>query len=745
MKYCTLISLLLLVAGTYGQTPIDLSDNLQIQSGDNLLLNTNIYSFSDAAQNGVILIKDVQNVTIDGNQSELHGAAFQGYAIKIENATNITLKNFKMIKGYFYAIHAINSSGIVIENSTISENKRDDAGWIVIFQGAADAHGGAVFMDSCQTSTISDNTMTGQNDGVAIYNCSNIDILNNDLSWNTSYGIRMFHSHYCNILDNNASHINRPLTDPSDCAAILLLDAFNNKVERNDFSHSGDGIFLNNYYSMEPANNYFAYNDCSYSPHNAIEAVFSDGNIFNHNTCNHSNYGFWLGYSFNSIIDSNEIRFNAGLDADGGGGIAIDRGYNNVISHNIIANNSQGVRLWDGSPIAPYNSNDSKDYMLSLNTFYGNRIALNATSTENLSVTNNDFDKNFTDISLSGATAGTMINNCNFGNTIGYFIENKGPLDINAQGNWFPDFSALDPGLLDCKIYDESDHPPLGKVDISNYSLVNYDLTANASGDLTEPDSAVWDAYYYVEDAAETNISWDYNDRQSGAASLFCDTESGFDVHLHYFPAGDKLAFWNLDPTGSLKFAIKINITDPGNLWGVQESFVRLGDACGNYIQFNNEYGTTNPNPVLNQALNTWKNFEIPLDGNSTWILSSNGVLDLNQPISYIEFNVDVWEYGYEMWLDDVQLPVATSATRETEALAFQLSPNPAQEYLAVQSTRDLGLKTWEITDALGKVLGSGSFPIDGKINVSGLDNGVYILMLKGSMGYGARKFVVLK
>ncbi len=114
-----------------------------------------------------------------------------------------------------------------------------------------------------------------------LYNSAHAEIDSNDFAWNTSYGIRMFWTDSSFIHDNVANHINRPLLDPSDCAALLMIVSKENVVLRNDLSYSGDGVFLGEYQHSTPAsNNYFAYNQCSGSPHNAVEATFADGNIF---------------------------------------------------------------------------------------------------------------------------------------------------------------------------------------------------------------------------------------------------------------------------------------------------------------------------------------------------------------------------------------------------------------------------------------------------------------------------------
>jgi hypothetical protein len=63
----------------------------------------------------------------------------------------------------------------------------------------------------------------------------------------------------------------------------------------------GDGFFLAGmipaYEYAECDNNLFEDNDGSYSPNNAFEATFSQGNIFRSNLANFSSYGFWLGFS----------------------------------------------------------------------------------------------------------------------------------------------------------------------------------------------------------------------------------------------------------------------------------------------------------------------------------------------------------------------------------------------------------------------------------------------------------------
>jgi len=424
----------------FSQSYLPLQDNWQIPSDTSIKIIAGNYSFSDIAVDGVIQIVNKSNITIDGDSVTVDGVDTVGYMIYIENSNNITIKNFQAVKHYYYAVYVKSSQNITINDCNFSQNKRDSLGWILVWDPVNKALGGGVLMDDCRDSELFSNTMQIQNDGIALYNCDNISIHDNLLSWNTGFGIRMNITDSCYIYNNDCSHINR-IIDPSDCAAILLVGSHFNRVEYNDFTYSGDGIFLKEKEFIPTlSSNYFAYNDCSYSPHNAIEAVFSDGNVFKHNIANHSNYGFWLGYSYNTVVDSNEIQFNAGIDADGGGGIAVDRGYNNTFTNNIINNNSNGIKVWEGSPI---NSNTSHDYLIENNTFYGNQQAIYAENTDRLIVKNNEFKNNGNGITINGSSIEDTIIDCAFNNNIMFYIENNSASDIYAVNNLFPDDTAL--------------------------------------------------------------------------------------------------------------------------------------------------------------------------------------------------------------------------------------------------------------------------------------------------------------
>jgi len=456
-KISFLLAIILMPVMMFSQTYIPITNNMVIYSNANIKFAAGNYVFADPELNGVIQITGQHDIILDGDSCTVNGTNYIGYMIKISNSHNVIIKNFDSVFKYNYAVYISNSDHIIINGNDFSRNKVDSSGTINVWADYQYALGGGVFLNLCRAVQIFDNIMKYQNDGVAAYHSDSLKIHDNDFAWNTSFGIRMFWTDTCYIYNNVASHINRPKTDPSDCAAILMIVANKNKVENNDFTYSGDGIFLGQYQNSNiQNNNYFAYNECSFSPHNAIEATFADGNIYKHNICNDSPYGFWLGYSFNSIVDSNEVAGNYYL------GIAIDRGFNNTITHNTITSNPNGIELWKGSPITGYENQDSKDYYIYHNTIEGNEIGVSLTNTTHVVMKNNDFNDNQSSgIYLASTAPGDTITNNLFKLTTAFHIKNGSIDDVYAVSN---SFLPSDSVMISEKIYDHNDNTSAGVV-----------------------------------------------------------------------------------------------------------------------------------------------------------------------------------------------------------------------------------------------------------------------------------------
>lgn len=659
---------LILFSSSFAQTYVDLEDNMQIESNSWIVINPGNYTIPDVGNDGLIQIDGKENIIIDGEGVTVDGTNYQGYMVKINNSSYINIRNFDAVSHYYYAVYITNSDHIQINGNDFSWNKVDSAGWISIWTDYQQALGGGVMMYQTIAAQIYDNNMKYQNDGVALYHCDSVIVNNNDFSWNTSFGIRMYFTDTCNIQNNNCSHVNRPFTNPSDCAAILLIVSNNNYVANNDFTFSGDGIFLGQFeYSQIPNNNYFGYNNCSYSPHNAIEATFADGNIFEYNNCNYSHYGLWLGYSYNTVVRFNDIEGNQYA------GIAVDRGYNNLFESNYINYNPTGIELWEGDPIPPYQNQNSENYTIVGNALEGNKLAISLDNTEQTVVVSNGFINNRGGIYIAGeAQNDTLIYNY-FHNTTDYYFENRSTDDIRAYDNGY---IINDTEIIACKIFDHNDDPAYGEVLWQPFlpgedPLFQYDFPH----DMAEPD-AVWYAYpeacWGYGDTLPTLTEWDYSEKVAGEASVHVITGNGWDIGVMYRPAGDSIPSWSLTDQDTLVFWIKsLN----NSQYGFQFCNVVLGNNCGDYFNYSASAGT-----ILNPSIGQWKEIRMPLAGVWPWARTAYGNISLDE-ISYIEIHADTWDYGFELWIDGVTFNPLTTAINKNEKTVkifdVRISPNP--------------------------------------------------------------------
>ena len=654
--------LLLLAVGIWAlphvfcQTILPLTDQMEIPSNSDIKIQPGTYSFADMGRDGVIRIVNKENITLDGTDVEVTGSAFTGFMILIENSRNITIRNFSKVDKYYYALSAKQSSDIKIIDNNFSYNKKDTTGWIYIWTGVSEALGGGVLFDRCSDSEIRGNLMTQQNDGVALYECDNITIYENTLNWNCGFGIRMNFTNNCHIHHNDCSHVNR-ITDPSDCAAILLIVSNNNRVEHNDLTYSGDGVFLGQYeYSDIPNNNYFGYNDCSYSPHNAIEATFADGNVYVGNKCNFSHYGFWLGYSFNSIVEDNEIIGN--LQS----GVAVDRGFRNTFRNNVISQNPYGFELWEGGIINPYGDQFSHHYWIYDNLIEGNVWGISAINTENLVVKNNTFSRNKEDIYFEGQSFNDTITGNIFRSPTLFHLRNASSDKIYAPNNTY--IPMIDT-LIRQRISGNIEWQPFLRAE---EPMIQF----NPPCDMAER-PGVWTIYAdpgYGHRRDET-LTWDYTDRKVGAASIKMYTPRGWDVGLNYRPADDSLALWSLQESDTLTFWIK-TIKQPS--YGFQAFHIRVGNTNQGYFEY------TAAATLLNNAHNTWRKYRVPLKGNTAYVRNVVGNMSLEN-VNYVEFRADTWDFGYTLWLDGVQFrecnPTGIRDNPVTNNLESGCYPNP--------------------------------------------------------------------
>ena len=178
----------------------------------------------------------------------------------------------------------------------------------------------------------------------------------------------------------------------------------------------------------------FEENDASYSPNNAFEGVFSRGNTYRGNKADHSNYGFWLGFSSDCTLTNNQIHGNHQA------GIAVENGIHFEVLDNDIQNNTHGILIWTRSYEFLKNVPDinatSLDWRIERNKLVQNKKAIRIAADqnhgvrpleeqrssilpENHVVRNNEIRDNIIGVELERANA-THIT----GNTLDNFVAN---------------------------------------------------------------------------------------------------------------------------------------------------------------------------------------------------------------------------------------------------------------------------------------------------------------------------------
>jgi parallel beta-helix repeat protein len=343
-----------------------------------------------------IIEVEADGVVLDMAGAVLDGEDFSGVGILVRRRSDVTIRN-GMIRGFYQGLQIENCQRVTIENCVVSDNHNPvDAGWLAdTANPSEDGFGGGIHLSHVTDSLIEGNTTTNNFNGLDLVRCERVTVRGNDASNSGNVGLHLLASCDNIIEDNRADHCirfaGRFWNDTADSAGILLEEfSHRNRIVSNSLRSGGDGFFIraNN---RHPSNdNFIARNDGSFSPNNAFEATFSEGNVFEGNQASFSNYGFWLGYSRNTTVRDNRVISNR---TDG---VAIEHGCNNTIEANEIRGNLCGVRLW-WSP-SPIGDDPSENYAVRENTFSKSRqYGVHCLDTRNVEMSSNRFNNNSQD------------------------------------------------------------------------------------------------------------------------------------------------------------------------------------------------------------------------------------------------------------------------------------------------------------------------------------------------------------
>ena len=341
----------------------------------------------EIAADGVVL--DMAGAVLDGED-------FSGVGILVRGRSDVTIRN-GMIRGFYQGIRVEDCQRVTIENCVVSDNHNPtDACWLADTANPnEEGFGGGIRLAGVTEGLIVGNTATSNFNGIDLVRCERVTVRGNNASHSGNVGIHLLASSDNTIEDNRADHCirfaGRFWNDTADSAGVLLEEfSHRNRIVGNSLRYGGDGFFIraNN---RHPSNdNYIARNDGSFSPNNAFEATFSEGNVFEDNSASYSNYGFWLGYSRSTTVRNNRVNSNRS------DGVAIEHGSRNTIEGNEITGNLCGVRLW-WSP-SQVGDDASEGYVVRDNVISDSRqCGVYCLDTQDVEVTGNRFENNSQD------------------------------------------------------------------------------------------------------------------------------------------------------------------------------------------------------------------------------------------------------------------------------------------------------------------------------------------------------------
>jgi parallel beta-helix repeat protein len=399
-------------------------------SNNNTIMNNNISFFEGS---GIRLIRSDNNTILNNHisQEEYDSA---GIDLFISDGNRIS---GNIISNGTTGIEMAYSAENIIENNTMKENGIDIWGytdiyynshtidvsntvngkpvyyWINRTNESIPSDAGQVIIVECRDMIIENLNISNTTTAIKIGYCSNITIRENILHSNELYGIYIFESEEC----------------------ILV----NNDIQDNDW-----GIRLHYSYTNRIFSNTINDNDYGIKLLNSIDNSIHDNNITN------KSEGINIERSYGNIIENNNISgcYQSGID--------LRDSLFNDIRNNILFNNGLGIKLWDSDHNNIINNNitglewareglrfwNSDENLIMENNIFDYEEGIYITGSQGTSILSNNFSNSKTDIEIEGSS------NTNISNNIVLDINVINSHEINIMDNIMINSVGID--IEDC-------------------------------------------------------------------------------------------------------------------------------------------------------------------------------------------------------------------------------------------------------------------------------------------------------
>lgn len=398
-------------------------------------------------------------VTLDATGATLVGTG-QGVAVHVEGRRGVTVRGLSALR-YKWGVRADDCDDFTVTGCTISRTAELEPFqyFLYLWKPVEESYGGAILLHNVRGGLIAENDLQHQQNGVLLYGCREVTVRDNNASYNSGWGVYLSGSSdnrierntldFCNRVYRRESGVERLEADAA--GLVMVRGSSRNHILKNMCRGGGDGIFIAGYEHpgvIEPCNdNVFEDNDCSYSPNNAIESTFSQGNIFRRNICSKSNYGFWLGFSWENVLEANVIEDNFVA------GVAAEHAHSIAFRENELRRNREGIRLWTrGIAVLEYwpGYELSYDFDVEGNLFEENFLGFNGYTGKttvdarcyDYRLRGNTFARNRVGVRLAQIDGATVQGNTFTGQSVAAVqVEDSG--QVTLDGNTFED-NAID-------------------------------------------------------------------------------------------------------------------------------------------------------------------------------------------------------------------------------------------------------------------------------------------------------------
>ena len=325
-------------------------------------------------------------ITLDGNHATLAGGRSEGIGIRIDGRRDIVLRNLDLT-GFRHGISITASSNVRLENVSVSATAEipHSTVFLDIFH-APGAYGCGVLVRDSENVSLERCDFSHQMCGLLSYDSRALNVQESSANYCSGFGFYLSGTSGSHFEGNHADFCCRwqPREGGSghmgaDAAGFVLVrGSSGNTFKRNFARMGGDGFFLagltHDRVFLPCNDNLFIENDASWSPNIGFEATFSAGNVFRNNIAERCNYGFWLGFSRDNLLEGNRIRFNRQA------GIAVENGIEMTAKGNRITHNGYGLLLWSKRiPVfddAVPENDTSRDWEINGNEFAANGTAV---------------------------------------------------------------------------------------------------------------------------------------------------------------------------------------------------------------------------------------------------------------------------------------------------------------------------------------------------------------------------------